>query len=280
MQSLAPFFPYALFALGTLAAGYAVLVYGLGTWAVHARVTHPHQAVYLFTDPADVPPAVAAEMKPHADALARLGFEAAGWLRSGAIAGSHIAFFVHRGSGDTAAVLHLAAAPLTWVDLQTELATGEQVITTNLPHQGIFAAHPASHIARLPRLRDVRALYEAHRRHVALKAADRGAAVLVPAPGREAEWLAEDETRTWQRQCEVGMHTLEGGAYRLTWRGALRAVVRVAPPTAWLARASMRRRARRLERALQEDRTLPPPRRVVTVGDPVPRVPVPIERSS
>lgn len=277
MPILFPWIPTAALIAGAVVAAYVVLTYGVGTWAVRAGVKQPRESIFLFSDPAEVPPAVMAEMKPRAEALARLGFEPAGWLRHRNIAGSHIAMWMHRGSGDMAAVLHLAAAGKTWVDFQTEFSAGEQVLTSNLPHHGVFAPHPKYHVARLPHVDDLRALYEMHRRHVALEAPDRAsAAVLIPAPGREADWMAEDEVRTYERQRELGMQEILGASYRPTWRGAFRSVVRMAPPTSWIARAAVARGARKLERALHEVRTLPPPRRVVVVGDPAPRIPVPM----
>jgi hypothetical protein len=136
-----------------------------------------------------------------------------------------------------------------WQVFLTRFGDGREVVTTNYGRALTLDPHHMVHVARVPRVVDLprlRALHGAHVTHVM------GAAAPAAIPGDEdlADFVAEHERRTVERQRELGAMMRSGDLYRPTLRGAFRSVWRHLPPLRWINGSRESRLVRSLRDAL------------------------------
>lgn len=139
----------------------------------------------------------------------------------------HVLHFVDRQAGVHG--LDYVTPRLSWQVFLTRFDGDEEVVTTNVSQPSSFAPHPRVHAVRFAGVRDLarlRTLHDAHVRHVM------GARVPSPIPTDEAlaGFVEEHEERAVERQREMGMMNLRGGAYRPTWKGAFVSIWQMLPP--------------------------------------------------
>jgi|GEM_PF-6248288 len=132
-----------------------------------------------------------------------------------------------------------------WQVFLTRLEDGREVVTTNYARAMTTTPHPRVHVARMPGVRKLGWLRSLHGVHVA-RVQGAAAPAAIPADEQLADFVADHERRTLERQREVGAMVCDGDVYRPTLRGAFTSAWRQLPPLLWVNRA----RDRRLERSL------------------------------
>jgi hypothetical protein len=137
-----------------------------------------------------------------------------------------------------------------WQVFLTPFDDGTEVVTTNYAIPFTFAPHPGRHVARVRGVRDLARLRALHDAHVSLAAGGRRYAAI---PGDEslAGFVADHETRTVERQCELGYKRRVDDEYAPTLRGAFRDVWSFLPPLRWVNAVRERRLARTLRNAIR-----------------------------
>ncbi len=144
---------------------------------------------------------------------------------------AHVLHFVDRDAGVHG--LDYVTPSVRWQVFLTQYEGDEEVATSNAPTRSSFARHPRVHAARMAGVRQparLRALHDAHARLVM------GAHVPSPIPPDEAlaDFVAQHEQRSVERQRELGMMHRRKGVYQPTWKGAFASTWRVLPPMLFL----------------------------------------------
>jgi len=167
-------------------------------------------------------------------ALGRLGFAPVGFLDGPgdpAKSGIRHTIVLRTGDGTTGAVIYVAeqvrrdAVHLaTGVQFSTEFTDGGSVNTGNSPQPRLFRYRANRRVDSFPGVRDLAQLYDLHRR---LLARVRGATIDPQAATLEEtiREIQETTARDMAYQEECGDYArADDGSYRLTWKGAIRAV--------------------------------------------------------
>jgi hypothetical protein len=137
-----------------------------------------------------------------------------------------------------------------WQVFLTRFDDGAEVVTTNYARPLLFAPHPRVHVARMRGVRDLARLRALHDAHVAHAAGGRRYAG-IPDDETLADFVADHERGTVERQCELGYKRHVGDEYGPTWRGAFRDVWSFLPPLRWVNGFRERRIARTLRDAIR-----------------------------
>jgi hypothetical protein len=156
----------------------------------------------------------------------RLSLVAAHVLGEGA---AHVLHFVEPGTGVHA--LHYLTPEARWEVFLTRLDDGREVVTTSYPTSLTFLPHPRVHVVQFPRMRS-RRLHALHAAHVNRVIGPTARAVL-PADAELADFVAEHELRTLERQRELGAMVCRDGVYRPTAKAAFPSVWRMLQPMSW-----------------------------------------------
>lgn len=163
----------------------------------------------------------------------------------------HVLHFVDRDAGVHG--LDYVTPSVRWQVFLTLYDGDEEVVTGNAPTRSSFARHPRVHVARMPGVRQparLRALHDAHARLVM------GARVPSPIPPDEAlaDFVAQHEQRSVERQRELGMMHRRKGVYQPTWKGAFASTWRALPPMLFVHLWREARVSSALWRAMRETR--------------------------
>lgn len=145
--------------------------------------------------------------------------------------GAHVLHLVEPGTGLHA--LDYLTPQYRWQVFLSRFADGREVVTTNYPLGVTFTPHPQVHAVRLPGMRTLRRLHGLHRAHVA-RVMGHGARAAVPTHAELANFVADHELETLERQRELGSMVRVRGVYRPTLRGAFLSVWRRLPPLRWI----------------------------------------------
>jgi hypothetical protein len=129
-----------------------------------------------------------------------------------------------------------------WQVFRTQLPGGMEVVTTNSTVASVFSRPRTTFACQLPQWTDLPTLYRAHQAHLTLRS---GGAEPIPTEV-SGSYVEHYETRTLEKQCELGVHRRAGEKYRPTLRGAFLMTWRLLPPLKQLRASANQRIARRL----------------------------------
>jgi hypothetical protein len=140
-------------------------------------------------------------------------------------------------------------SPSVLLNFLSEYDNGDRVTTSNALYNYPLYRDPTVSFGQFPEVTNAGALASLHRRILEVRGG-----VLRPSmfPDDPSYRFGSRIDADWERQVEFGTIRREEGApfYRMTAYGAALMVWRLRPPSSWLLRALMRRRARALARKL------------------------------
>lgn len=187
--------------------------------------------------------------------LRPLGFEPSIYLRQDGVAGTSVtycAIFVNHANQDGAAVSVSFIAKSTGlvggdgcVEFSAETPERLDVCTSNASTPEFFREMDGEDVVRLPEMRDLAALYQAHHKHLdecGIKSKRRP-----PSPLEYPEDMKDATMRRCEKLCALGrLHRAETEkTYRYGWKVAVRIVWGLRPVLGRVRQALVRRRARR-----------------------------------
>jgi hypothetical protein len=221
-------------------AGLLVLLYVLPV--IRLKMSHRAgaQLRLVATTRERVEPRFLAAIDPLAAALGRLGFTLVGYLdgpgdRSRA-SGIRNTVVFRAGDGATGAIVYVieqltreGVRLSTGLQFATDFGNSGSVNTGNSPQPSLFHYRANRRVYRFPGVRDITQLYDLHRRLVAR--AREASPQPQPATLDDAiQGIQEITAKDMAYQAEMGDYVrADDGAYRFTWKGAIRAMAILGP---------------------------------------------------
>ncbi len=222
-----------------------VATYVLGPIAVHRNTTSPVRMTFVRVEPREVPPNALAYLEPIGGALEEHGFRPRGY------------FHVPEAKADCLLLMHPSGETATvstthgqhWIDLTTELDSGQWLNVSNAAMPGVYLAHPDYLSLRFPQEADPVRLLALSRAGIR-QAREQGANVRRPPPVPDERLLGDATERSVRWQEELGMYRRDGDVVRPTWKGAFLMSWKLLSPFRQVRQAHGLRKAKRLEREL------------------------------
>lgn len=249
------------------AAGLFVLVYVLPVLQLKAGHRAGAQLRLTATSRERVDARFLARIDPLTTALERLGFTLVGYLDGpgdpAKRSGIRHTVVLRTANGTTGAVVYVieqvrreATYVVTGVQFSTDFAEGGSIDTGNTSQPGLFHYRANRRVYRFPGVTDLGQLYDLHRRLVArarAQSVEPQAASLEDAIRKIQESTARD--MAYQEECGDYVRA-DDGSYRLTWKGAVRAMTILGPGFKQWRQQQQRARATALAAELRRE---PPP---------------------